>query len=157
MKIKATVTHHIISSDSFASYPYSLASIYKDSKGIERVLDSYWLYEDENHKTVPEALDFFTIPVKVVSIDEYNTEIKTYNRRYHTKAEPITKQRFEDMLNTLPPMRWHSVGAYEVFCFTEAYHDTVYRWFARSNNLAFEFKHDRDATDKELLEALPLI
>lgn len=154
MKIKADVTHHIVSLGNFENQPYSLGMIYTDSKGVHRVLADYWLYENEEHKTLLDTLTDFSVPVEVVTLSQYQAMIKQYNRRYHSKPEPITSERFDEMLNMLPPMNWRKAGDYEVFCFMEAYSDTVHEWFARSGGKAYSFKHDRDATNDDLLFAL---
>lgn len=154
MRIKAEVTHHIVSMENFENQPYSLGMVYTDSKGVARVLSDYWLYENEAHQTLLDVLTNFSVPVGVVTAGTYNAMIKQYNRRYHSKPEPITAEQFEDKLQILPPMNWRKAGDFEVFCLMEPYHDSVHVWFARCEEKAFSFKHDKDASNDDLLFAL---
>ena len=56
-----------------------------------------------------------------------------------TDPQPITEQRFQDMLNVLPPCRWHNAGGFEVFHISERLTHDLVSWFAHKDGQYWEF------------------
>lgn len=75
-----------------------------------------------SRKTVDElALKYGQLDV--VTLDEMATRVK---ERFSTPPKPITKERFWQLLEVLPPSRWRSTGNSESFFVPEALTGTIH-------------------------------
>jgi hypothetical protein len=72
--------------------------------------------------------------------------------RWGPKApQEITAERFTDMLNVLPPCRWHGVGELvESFHVSERLSGNVVSWFLRLGERYFQIDADATLTREEL-------
>ncbi len=105
-------------------------------------------------------------PAEVKSIQDYNKatgksailatweELDKMHSEYKEslKSEPvcITKERYFEMLNILPPCKWHSIGGVEVFHISERLTDNLVSWFAHYGNKYFEATDEDNLTDAQL-------
>lgn len=90
---------------------------------------------------------------KVISDAELNRLMRIHEEDQITKPKRITKARYWDMLEILPPCRWHMAGTWEVFHVSERLSGHLVSWFGTrrlaGNEVFFEFiDYDHLATDK---------
>jgi len=72
--------------------------------------------------------------------------------RHCTGAEPITAERFDEMLNCLPPERWtHGAGS-ESFRMSERLVGPIASFFLRIGDLFWQINEDQSTTHDELLK-----
>lgn len=65
--------------------------------------------------------------------DEYqNIYAIPYYQSLQKPWEEITEERFHEMLNIMPPLKWRNVSYYETFYVCEAYTSDLHSVFARS-------------------------
>ena len=85
---------------------------------------------------------------KVMSWEDfYVLEEKAKADRYKVgQPKPITKERFYEMLKTLPPQRWDISGAREAFRFMECLDGNLFSFFVRVGNKYFEVINDAQAS-----------
>jgi len=105
-----------------------------------------------------------------LTLDEYRVrvnpdiEIVTWEKideftRQHEQSlisEPalITQERFYEMLEVLPPCRWHNCGGFEVFHISERLTGNLVSWFAHNGANYFEFVDHANAKDAHLAAKL---
>ena len=79
---------------------------------------------------------------KVISGSELDELIKIHMESLRTDPKAITKQRYWDMLEVLPPCRWQMAGMWEVFHVSERLTGNLVSWFAsgRLNGKEFYFE-----------------
>lgn len=73
-------------------------------------------------------------PIRVIDGDELDKLLEEFHADLITDPEPITKEDWHEMLNCLPPSRWHSVGDFNVFHMCERLTGTLVSWFARQGS-----------------------
>jgi len=95
--------------------------------------------------------------VQLQAIDEIQLRALTaeYEDSRKTEPEEITRARWHDMLEILPPSRWHDVGAWNVFHICERISGNLVSWFARKGDAAHvAWTDDANMTDTEILAKL---
>ena len=91
---------------------------------------------------------------KVLSNEELDALDAEFNDKLKTKPKRITEERYWEMLEVLPPCRWHSVGGFEVFHVSEGLRGDLVSWFAQSKGKWFEFTESKFIKDDALLKLL---
>jgi len=94
-------------------------------------------------QTIPEYEAERGIKVEVISEDQLNALLEKHHDSLITKPKRITKARYWDMLECLPPCRWGTVGGFEVFHVSERLTHNLVSWFANQGDKYWEFT-DRD-------------
>ena len=89
---------------------------------------------------------------RVVSREELNGLETEYEDRMITNPSPITQERYIDMLEVLPPVRWRLVQGVEVFHLSETLRGTLVHWFAKTYAGCFEWVDRCTASDSALVE-----
>lgn len=90
--------------------------------------------------------------VRVVSEDEMYALADAYAATRVTGPEPITAERWDDMLNCLPPCRWHRRDGVELFHVSERITHDLVNWFAKVGDNHFAMV-DRAGADSSALAA----
>lgn len=105
-----------------------------------------------NNMTMKEYLDQRPDKenLKWVSRDIYITMMTNYLGSLCTEPKPITKERYFEMLEVLPPSRWGSIGSWEVFHVCERITHNLVSWFAKRGDECYEFV-DMDGVSREYL------
>ena len=85
-------------------------------------------------------------PVRVIGDDEFNKLIDEFVAGMISDPVEITKERFWEMLEILPPCRWSKHRAMEMFHVSERLTHNLVSWFARLGDRYFECV-DRDNID----------
>ena len=98
-------------------------------------------------------------PLRIVSEAELGKLDKVFCDGMVTKPKLITHQRFWDMLEILPPCRWHDTGGFEVFHVSERITHNLVSWFAHKRvplvgQRYWEFTDRDNLTDAELATKL---
>src|SRR3990167_5639371 len=78
-------------------------------------------------------------PVRLIDDAELDELTKRYTESLITAPAVITEARFHEMLNVLPPSRWHNCGGFEVFHVCERLTHDLVAWFAHRNGQYWEF------------------
>lgn len=84
---------------------------------------------------------------KIMSWEDYYVlEEAAKAKKYKVgQPQPITKERFNEMLETLPPQRWDISGSREAFRFMERLDGSLFSFFIRVGNKHFELIADGNA------------
>lgn len=121
---------------------YNFAETYDEArrindKAIESMLDDIQTWEN-NCKQYPDT-PMFENYLKQAKAKQY--EIMTYaefteRERNHLlggELKEVTAERFEEMLNVLPPLKWCTIDGIEMFCISEMYTGTY----------TYQYAHDK--------------
>jgi len=78
--------------------------------------------------------------------------------RLNQGEEPkkINLERFDDMLNVLPPCKWSRGSITESFFISEAETEDLHRWFARIDNHYFELVAPRSLRHEDIIMRIAL-
>lgn len=117
---------------------------------IQTVMNTDGTVAYTNGKTFAEYQDACNYPLRVIEEAELDRLTATFLDTMISKPKRITHARFWDMLEILPPCRWHTVaGGFEVFHVSERITHNLVSWFAHKGERYWEFT-DRDnlASDK---------
>lgn len=87
---------------------------------------------------------------RICTGEQLDQLFNSYNETLKTEASAITADRFDDMLNILPPSRWHSVWGFEVFHISERLTANIVSWYAKNGDQCFTFDQDATISDKEI-------
>ncbi len=90
----------------------------------------------------------------VITWLEFDALESGFNDSLKTAPVPISAMRFNDMLEVLPPSRWHNAGGFEVFHVCERLTANLVSWFARSGDCYYEFTQDASISDADLCALL---
>ena len=107
--------------------------------------------------TVAEYQKECGFPICVVSEAKMAQLVWDFEQTLKTKPKPITKERYWEMLEVLPPCRWHNAGGFEVFHVSEHLTGPLVSWFAHRGAIHqqyWEFVDDCRLTDEALVEML---
>jgi hypothetical protein len=70
-----------------------------------------------------------------------------------TEAEPISAERYDDMLNVLPPSRWYR-GHVQYFHVCEHLTGDLVSWFIKCGDSHYEFNGSCRMTHGEIIDKL---
>ena len=107
-----------------------------------------------NGQTLEEYRATCGFPVRVLSSDEFDKMLDSFHNTLKTRPERITKERFWEMLEILPPCRWHNAGGFEFFHVSERHTGNLVSWFAHQGNHYWEFVDEASIPDAKLVELL---
>ena len=110
------------------------------------------MYTD--YKSVAEYEAGENIKVRVVDEAELNALIDEHLAGMVTKPKRITRDRFWEMLEVLPPCRWDNAGGFEVFHVSERLTHSLVDWFAHKGARYWEFTDHDNITDEALAAKL---
>ena len=84
--------------------------------------------------------------LKLVDDAEYDRFHHEYMASLCTKPSEITKERFWELLECLPPCRWSNYGVYEMFHISERLQGNLVTWCAKDkiNNKYYELDQQAD-------------
>jgi hypothetical protein len=88
---------------------------------------------------------------ELVTFDE---AYQRYCDSYILPVSEITEERFNDMLEVLPPLNWHfnEAGGAQSFKLAEMYCGNITQIFAQYGNRYFEFRDRETLTHQEIIE-----
>jgi hypothetical protein len=97
--------------------------------------------------------------VKIISDAELDDLLENHYASLVTKPKRITRARYWEMLEVLPPCRWHDVGGFNVFHVSERLTGNLVSWFIKvgrtEETARFHEFTDRDnLKDSEILAKL---
>lgn len=91
---------------------------------------------------------------KWVDSEEFDAIHAAFLNDKKTEVEPTTEEAFYHALECLPPCRWGSVGAFEVFHVSERIYGDLVDWFARKGDKFFCFIDSDKITKGQILNKL---
>tara|TARA_R110002072_G_scaffold273239_5_gene433970 strand:- start:7581 stop:7997 length:417 start_codon:yes stop_codon:yes gene_type:complete len=100
--------------------------------------------------TVEEYAARKGITCRVIDDDTLDDLVREHHKSLITKPRRIPSERWWDMLEILPPCRWHVVGSFEVFHVSERLTGNLVSWFANRGSDYFEFVDRDNLTDDEI-------
>jgi len=92
--------------------------------------------------------------LKVITWAQFDVLETAHKNSLKSTPVSISAERFYEMLEVLPPSRWHNAGGFEVFHICERLTGNLVSWFARSGENHWEFTQDATITDGELCKLL---
>ena len=110
-------------------------------------------YQDPSVKTIQDYNEKMNKCAILATWAELSEIHNTWKETLKEPAELITKERFWEMLEVLPPCKWHNIGGVEVFHISERLTDNLVSWFAHSGDKYAEAT-DQDCLNDEELRAL---
>jgi hypothetical protein len=87
---------------------------------------------------------------ELVDYDQLGILLAEYENSLITIPEIITYDDYMEMLDILPPCRWHSIGKIEVFHISERLTGQLVSWYARSQDNYYTFIDYSYLSDSEL-------
>lgn len=125
------------------------ALTFTDPEGVERV-DCY----GGPSPTVAEYAKEQGKEFKVLSDEEFNGVIREFMESKKTRPEPVTAERWEDMLNVLPPCRWSTRAGFSVFHVSEREYGNLVSWYAKRGESCWTFTQPANLSEAELSNIL---
>ena len=92
--------------------------------------------------------------LEVVDAFEMEKLYKEYQEKASKDFTEITEERFDEMLNVLPPQRWTRTENYEYFFISEAYSADLHSCFARLGDKYYEALLNIRSTKDEIIAKL---
>ena len=92
-----------------------------------------------NHATLEEYEARTGYTFRLVTDEELDALDHEFEESKKTPPSPISEERWHEMLETLPPCRWHHHNGVELFHMSEHLFGSLVDWFARVGNQYFEF------------------
>ena len=96
-------------------------------------------------------------PVRLIDDAELNRLTEWFINEHITMPISIPESRFDQMLNVLPPSRWHNCRGFEVFHVCERITHNLVAWFAHRNGKYWEFVDRSDVSDERLVAKLSCV
>lgn len=93
-------------------------------------------------------------PVRVVTEDEMRAMVDEHAGSLITAPSPISAERWDDMLNVLPPCRWHRCDGVELFHVSERITHDLVNWFGKIGDQHFSMVDRATADSRALAEAV---
>ena len=75
-----------------------------------------------------------------------------YEETLVTEPTPITEERFNEMLDILPPCRWTTIAGVEIFHISERIRGSLVAWHGKTGGRCFSFNDRTQRTDSEIAE-----
>lgn len=92
--------------------------------------------------------------VRVVTDEEMSAMVADHVASLITPPAPITAERWDDMLNVLPPARWHHCYGVELFHVIERITGDLVTWYAKIGDQHFEMNNRVGAKSEDLALAV---
>lgn len=108
--------------------------LYSDGMSLEAYYEAY-----------PERKDY-----ELVTESEYERRMIEYNNSLITDPVEITRERYWDMLEVLPPCRWYNRGRYRAFHVSERLTNNLVSWFVEDGDKYWEFTDEATLSDSDL-------
>ncbi|MCR9254744.1 MAG: hypothetical protein NXI16_01460 [Alphaproteobacteria bacterium] len=102
--------------------------------------------------TVEEYIAESQDPIEVLTDEQFTDKLNAYHQSLITRPEEITEERWFDLLECLPPARWHRHRGVEMFHMSERITDNIVQWCAKLNGKFYGWQ-DRDDEESETLAA----
>ena len=119
--------------------PRPIDGVFTDDAGVQR-----GLYSGDD---LP-ALQARYPGARITSLDEYDAE---HDKAWTTEPARITAERFEEMLEILPPRQRVRAGAYESFKMIERLSGSITSIFARLGDSYWSFSGHDDMPHSEII------
>ena len=131
------------------------SATYLDAKNEERVAYSGFLYTTTKvDLTLAEYLEHRKDkPFIVLTWEEFEPMLMEFNNSLKTKPVEITEERYDYMLEVLPPSRWQNIRGASVFHVCERIHNNLVSWFVQIGKKYYEFV-DEASLSKTKLESI---
>ena len=114
-------------------------------EGIPRKSDLDRISKDYNN-----GEEVFALPWDEV----YDNFIVPYQKKLQGPWKEVTEERFWEMLECLPPMRWNKLGDIEFFFVSEATTGPLHACFVRKGDRYYEGLRDRFISIEELIKQI---
>ena len=86
--------------------------------------------------------------------DVYEKSIEPYYQRLRKPFVEVTEERFWDILECLPPMRWNKLGTIEFFFISEAYTGPLHACLVRKGDKYYEALREKFISKEDLLKQI---
>jgi hypothetical protein len=93
---------------------------------------------------------------RVISHEEYNDLYFAHLNTYITNPVEVSRERFMEMLEVLPPCRWTTFSGVEMFHISKLHTANVVSWFAQYQSTFFEFMDTDNKTGFEISEKVKI-
>ena len=92
--------------------------------------------------TTEEYIELRGDNFKFVTDHELDILFNEHYKSFISDPVEITRERYEDMLEVMPPCRWNNYGGFQAFHVCERYTGNIVAWFTyiSSTNKYYEFK-----------------
>jgi hypothetical protein len=77
--------------------------------------------------------------LKLVSDEEFTKMLAEYNQSLISEPKEITRERYWEMLEILPPCKWTKGLAWESFHISERLTNNLVSWFVNDGDKYYEF------------------
>lgn len=111
--------------------PQLLDAAFRDAEGVMRGMYS--------HKTCAELQQDYKSSVQLMRMCEFD---KLHDEAMRTQPEEITEADYDEALNVLPPMKWHSLMGVESFRMSEFYSGHITTIYAKCDGRFWKFRDD---------------
>ncbi|MDE1315478.1 hypothetical protein MEG05_15575 [Vibrio aestuarianus] len=110
--------------------------------------------ESNEDPKIPEILKRNNISGNwnVIDDDELTQHFDSYEQSFLSLPKACTEERFNDMLNILPPCQWSTVGGVEMFHISERLFGNVVSWFFKYQNAFYTCDQLANASKTDLSE-----
>lgn len=139
---------------------YITSTVYQDDSGVKKVEFSGYLERGTGAKddlTMDEYLALKSNQDKAIRLVDDHELDRLFTQEVQsmiTDPKVIDKARYNDMLETLPPMRWAQYGAWSMFHMSERLTGNLVSWFAKCGDQYFEFDDQADLTRAQLINKM---
>lgn len=86
----------------------------------------------------------------VVTPEEFDVLYAAHLQTYVSAPQVVDAERYDYLLEVLPPCRWTNVGGVEIFHISERITGNMVTWCAQYNGVYFEFVDADNKAGKEL-------
>lgn len=143
--------------------------IYADSNGVERVAytgrDRVVQFAGRSgEKVMQEATPDLTLAeyeaergtsFKRITGEEPDALQAAHIASLITEPEPMSEDRYNELLECLPPCRWHKAGKWSVFHISERLQGNIVQWCAQSGSMVcYGWQDHADITTPDIIAKL---
>lgn len=145
------ITGYLIRSDQ----PYrgrTESIIYLDAEGVERVAYTGNPQVSSSNRVLQQRTPDLTLAeyeaergavFKRITGEELDALQAAHIASLITEPEPISEDRYNELLGCLPPCRWHKAGKWSVFHISERLQGDIVQWCAQSGSMVCYGWHDQ--------------
>lgn len=98
--------------------------------------------------------DYDQAVCKVVNLEELDQLMEEHNKSLVTPPEEVSEERYNNMLEVLPPCRWHNSGSKTYFHVSERLTGNLVNWFCSTSGKFFSFTQDASISTEKLNEIM---
>lgn len=98
--------------------------------------------------------DYYKGVHKIVNREQLDQLIEEHNKSLITPPEEVSEEHYINMLEVLPPCRWHASGSKTYFHVSERLTGNLVNWFCSVGGKHFSFTNDASLSTEKLNEIM---